>query len=72
MLEGAGADLSRTVLSHMDVTVFSEETLLTLARRGCYLEYDSFGVECSHCQVSQKEQSHPQALRVQLLIMLVS
>ena len=51
MLEGAGADLSRTVMSHLDRTVFSEEALLTLARRGCYLEYDLFGIETSHYPV---------------------
>ena len=32
--------------------MFSEDTLLTLAKRGCYLEYDPFGVETSHFQVS--------------------
>ena len=51
VLEAAGADLSRTVMSHIDRTVFSDDALLQLAKRGCYLEYDLFGIECSHYQV---------------------
>ena len=51
ILEAAGADLSRTVMSHLDRTVFDDQRLLELAKRGCYLEYDLFGMECSHFQV---------------------
>ena len=51
VLEAAGADLSRTVMSHIDRTMFSDDALLQLAKRGCYLEYDLFGIECSHYQV---------------------
>ena len=52
VLEKAGADLSRTVMSHLDRTIFDNDKLLELAKRGCYLEYDLFGIECSHYQVS--------------------
>ena len=66
VLEAAGADLSRTVMSHIDRTMFSDDALLQLAKRGCYLEYDLFGIECSHYQVryihciyvTQKEARH--------------
>ena len=51
ILEAAGADVSRTVIAHMDRTVFNDENVLKVARRGCYLEYDQFGSECSHSQV---------------------
>ena len=53
MLEEAGADISRTVMSHLDRTIFDDEVLLKFAERGCYLEYDLFGLECSHYQVSE-------------------
>ena len=46
------ADLSHTVLSHVDRTIFDDDKLLQLARRGCYLEFDLFGIECSHYQAS--------------------
>ena len=51
ILEAAGADVSHTVIAHMDRTVFRDENVLRLARRGCYIEYDLFGTECSHYQV---------------------
>ena len=39
-------------MSHVDRTIFDSTKLLDLARRGCYLEYDFFGLECSHHEVS--------------------
>ena len=51
VLAAAGADLSRTVMSHLDRTILDDQKLLELAKRGCYLEYDLFGIECSHYQV---------------------
>ena len=43
ILRAAGADLTRTVMCHVDRTVFQRETLRALAETGCYLEYDLFG-----------------------------
>lgn len=51
ILEAAGADTARTVIAHMDRTVFSDDNVLRLAKRGCFIEYDLFGTECSHSQV---------------------
>ena len=51
ILEAAGADVNHTVIAHMDRTVFRDENVLRLARKGCYIEYDLFGTECSHYQV---------------------
>ena len=53
ILEAAGADVSHTAIAHMDRTVFRDENVLKLARRGCYIEYDLFGTECSHYQVHE-------------------
>ena len=44
----ASGDPSRTIISHIDRTVFLKDTLLALARAGCYLEWDLFGREESH------------------------
>ena len=52
VLEEAGADISRTAMSHLDRTFFNDEVLLKFAKRGCYVEFDMFGFECSHYQVS--------------------
>jgi phosphotriesterase-related protein len=43
VLEVSGADLSRTVFSHIDVTLTNAESLRKVAEVGCYLEYDIFG-----------------------------
>lgn len=51
ILESCGADISRTVIGHMDRTVLRDEALLSLARRGAWLEYDLLGIEVSHYQV---------------------
>jgi len=40
-----GGDPRRTVMSHIDCTIFDHETLSKLAETGCYLNYDNFGLE---------------------------
>ena len=43
ILDDAGADLSRTVISHIDVRVRDHSERIKVAKAGCYLEYDCFG-----------------------------
>jgi phosphotriesterase-related protein len=45
VLEEQGADLRRVVLSHCDPTLKDREYHDSLAKRGCYIEYDMFGLE---------------------------
>lgn len=45
ILQEAGADISKTVMSHLDRTIFDVSKLLEFATLGCYLEYDLFGTE---------------------------
>lgn len=47
ILSEAGADISRTIIGHLDRTIRDIDTLKQLARSGCYLEYDMFGTEPS-------------------------
>ena len=42
-----GADPERTVIGHMDRTIFDRERLLALLVRGFVLEWDFFGIETS-------------------------
>ena len=63
ILESAGADIGRTVMSHLDRTAQDKETLLELAGLGCLLEYDLFGMECSHYQVTYLSFTHHQIKR---------
>ena len=48
VLREAGADLERTIVGHLDRTVFLHETLAKIAESGCYLEWDLFGTEQSY------------------------
>ncbi|XP_044150039.1 phosphotriesterase-related protein [Bufo gargarizans] len=50
ILQEAGADISKTVMSHLDRTIFDEKTLLEFAALGSYLEYDLFGTEMLNYQ----------------------
>ncbi len=47
VLAEAGADLSRTIMGHLDRTVFLRSTLTKIAEAGCYMEWDLFGTESS-------------------------
>lgn len=51
IIESAGGDVSHTAIGHLSRTLFNDEDVLKLAERGCYLEYDLFGTECSYYQV---------------------
>ena len=48
VLAEAGGDVGRAIMGHLDRTIFDADTLLELARSGCYLEYDLFGNEASY------------------------
>lgn len=45
VLHGAGANLKKVVMSHMDRCGYELETRLKLLQSGCYIEYDAFGKE---------------------------
>ena len=51
ILESAGANIDRTVMSHLDRTLQDQTKLLEFAKLGTLMEYDLFGTECSHYQV---------------------
>jgi phosphotriesterase-related protein len=44
----AGGDPERTIMSHIDRTLFTLPDMVALARTGCYLEFDLFGQESSY------------------------
>ncbi|MDE0304921.1 MAG: hypothetical protein OXI87_08565 [Albidovulum sp.] len=48
ILEGEGADLSRTVLCHMDRTYPDGDGVLQILERGVNVEWDFFGIEQSY------------------------
>jgi phosphotriesterase-related protein len=44
----AGADLSRTIISHIERTLVNFETRRKVCEAGCYLGYDEFSVETNY------------------------
>jgi phosphotriesterase-related protein len=48
VLERAGADPSCVAISHVDRTYFDYPSILALAKRGCWIEFDFFGIETSN------------------------
>jgi phosphotriesterase-related protein len=47
-IRAAGRDLRRTVITHIDSTIFDEARLLRLADTGVVLEFDLFGIETAY------------------------
>ncbi len=45
ILNGVGTDFTRTVMSHIDVRVRDHSIRCQIGKLGCYLEYDTFGLE---------------------------
>jgi phosphotriesterase-related protein len=45
ILEAAGADLTRTVVSHIDAWYLFDDIQQKILDKGCYVEYDCFGYE---------------------------
>lgn len=45
IVQDAGADLTKVVMSHTDACGFDKAYHASLARRGCYVEFDAFGSE---------------------------
>jgi phosphotriesterase-related protein len=43
-----GGDVSRTVIGHVDRTIFDRQALYRLADSGCVIEFDFFGIESSY------------------------
>jgi len=54
VLAEAGADLSRTIMGHLDRTVFLRDTLTKIAEAACYMEWDLFGTENSYYTLNPK------------------
>jgi len=44
----AGADINRVIMCHIDRTLLRTKQQLQLAKTGCYMEFDMFGVESSY------------------------
>ena len=48
LVAAAGGDPARCIISHVDRTIFDQDTLFRLADTGCVIEYDFFGIESAY------------------------
>ena len=73
ILKTAGADLSKTVMSHLDRTFASgsKKLLEFAASTVCYLEFDLFGIEVSHYQNNLQFDFPSDAQRIQEIRVLI-
>jgi phosphotriesterase-related protein len=69
-VEDAGGDPRRTIVCHLDRTLFDIEGYLELAKTGCYLEFDLFGLEMSHYPLAEIDMPND-AIRVDKIVELV-
>ncbi|MFQ6121974.1 MAG: phosphotriesterase [Dehalococcoidales bacterium] len=59
VLDKAGADISRVVMSHVDRTISDHDRQAELAKTGCYLEFDLFNWEGYFCQRMVLSEENP-------------
>jgi phosphotriesterase-related protein len=67
----AGGDPERTIMSHIDRTIFDQEDMVDLARTDCYLEFDLFGQESSYYPLAPIDMPND-AMRVDHLRRLIA
>jgi len=71
ILDKAGADLSRVIMDHIDRTAYSFESMLEIAKTGCYLEFDCFSWEGYYPRRYGVFDIPNDALRVNYIIRLI-
>ena len=71
-IENNNGDLSRTIIGHIERTIFDSKILLELASTGVYINFDIFGNESSHYPLSEEyyymPNDHQRIEQVRLLV----
>jgi phosphotriesterase-related protein len=70
VVEEVGGDPQRTIMAHIDRTLFSLDAMVELARTGCYLEFDLFGQESSYYALAPIDMPND-ATRIDYLMRLI-
>lgn len=69
-VRAAGGDVTRTIMSHVERTLFSTDEFRALADTGCYVEFDLFGQESSYYSLAPIDMPND-AIRVNYIIDLI-
>lgn len=70
IVRSAGGDPARTIMCHVDRSLFTIDDMLRLAETGCYLEFDLFGEESSYYPLAPIDMPND-ATRIDYIIRLV-
>jgi phosphotriesterase-related protein len=70
MVREAGGETRRTIMAHIDRTLFSYAAMCELAQTGCYLEFDLFGQESSYYALAPIDMPND-AMRINHLMHLI-
>jgi phosphotriesterase-related protein len=70
IVKEAGGNPERTIMSHVERTLLSEDDILKLAETGCYLEFDLFGQEASYYPIADIDMPND-ATRVDRVMRLI-
>jgi phosphotriesterase-related protein len=69
IVEEEGGDPRRTIIDHIERTVFELDDYLAVAKTGCYLEFDLFGLESSYYPMADIDMPND-AMRVKTIAAL--
>jgi phosphotriesterase-related protein len=65
-----GAPMDRVIMSHIDRTIFDDESLFRLADTGCIIELDLFGMESSYYKLNEEIDMPNDGVRLKVLCKL--
>ncbi|KAI9551402.1 hypothetical protein GHT06_021735 [Daphnia sinensis] len=68
----AGGRADQVSLCHLDRTLIRDDHLFDFAAMGSYLEFDLFGIECSHYQLNRQFDMPSDAQRISRLYQLIA
>ena len=71
LIRAEGGDAARTIISHLDRTIFDHERLFRLADTGCVMEFDLFGQETTYYWRAPAVHMPNDGMRLQTLRRLV-
>ena len=72
ILTGAGADVSKVIMGHIERTVFDRKVLKQVAETGCLIEYDLFGQDLSYYSLAPHIARPTDAQRLDQIAWLIS
>ena len=71
VIDGAGGNIGRTIMGHLDRTYHDYATLEAFARLGCYLEFDMFGLESAYYPFGPMDMPND-GRRIDLIMQLIA